>query len=283
MSSNNKGSVLGGAVLGLVGGIIAGAAAVKLLATTSSGKSTSAAPLTLHYYPGRGLMEIPRTLLAAKGIKYDDNRNGALTGDDKANLGRMPTVESASGSIGQSAAINYFVAAQADLLGDNAFEAAKCLEVQEHVKELISTFRQETSTPPTEEELDKFFNQGGDDTSGPAQNRGSRYLTWFLGRIEAGLTGKDGFAVGNRLTLADFVLYNALAEHLTEAETDKPECVWRTSSTGVLGDLFLFLFLVWWWCPREYSVLVHILSCFYFGLSLIRTRARETRVLGEVL
>merc|ERR1719509_347296 len=85
------------------------------------------APLTLKYWNGRGLMEVPRMLLAkagkTAGTDYTDGRytsdpptgnEMALkdVGDLSANMGRMPVVESTAGSVGQSVAINYFVAAE---------------------------------------------------------------------------------------------------------------------------------------------------------------------------
>ena len=43
--------------------------------------------------------------------------------------------------------------------------------------------------------------------------RSARFLQWFLGRIEAVL-GNNGFAVGDKLSLADVLIYNSFAEYL---------------------------------------------------------------------
>ncbi len=40
-----------------------------------------------------------------------------------------------------------------------------------------------------------------------------RFGQWWIGRIEASLTG-SGFAVGDKLSLADILLYNTFAEEL---------------------------------------------------------------------
>lgn len=50
------------------------------------------APIHLKYWNGRGLMEVPRMLLAAAGKTgtYTDGRYSAPEGDLTANLGRMP-------------------------------------------------------------------------------------------------------------------------------------------------------------------------------------------------
>jgi len=140
----------------------------------------------------------------------------------KCNLGRMPTLETAQGSIGQSAAINYYVAGQNNLLGDNLFESAKIMELQANIADLKTTWYGLVpyGSTPTEEQLTQWFDSGVTETDGPAQGRGERFLQWFAGRINASLEGKDGFAVGNRLSLADVLLYNCFEEHLTDGEGD---------------------------------------------------------------
>ena len=53
--------------------------------------------------------------------------------------------------------------------------------------------------------MNKWFDEGADDSEGAANmaNRKERQLKWYLGRLNAALTGTDGFAVGNALTLGD--------------------------------------------------------------------------------
>ena len=247
--SNSNGKVIAAAIGGVVAG---GLLALGLVHVVPSPKVCHAhhekqEAVTTHYWNGRGLMETPRQMLHAAGREFVDGRHSEFTGDDKANLGRMPTIELESGRhVGQSKAINYYVARTSDLLGDDAFEAAKCLEIQEHVSECIQAFQKIVpyGTAPTEEQLKLWFEEGTNDTEGVAQNRQSRYLTWYLGRIEAGLTGTNGFAVGNRLSLGDFCLYSLLGEHLSESESEKSEYVDRlwpldsfpwVSSASLLG------------------------------------------------
>jgi glutathione S-transferase len=68
--------------------------------------------------------------------------------------------------------------------------------------------------------LETWFNTGATDYSGPADGsaRATRYLKWWLNRIEASLD-KSGFAVGTKISLADVVLYNAFAEYLKDEES----------------------------------------------------------------
>lgn len=184
----------------------------------------------MNYWPGRGLMEIPRMCYAVSGqfpgAGFTDNKTGEPAGDLASNLGRMPNIETAAGGLGQGNAINYYCASANNLMGDNLFESAKCLEVQEHVAEIKQVWYKLTpyGEEPTKENMDKFFDAGGNDTEGVAQSRGDRYLTWYLGRLNAAITGNNGFAVGNRLSLADLVIYNCFAEVLTKEENpERPD------------------------------------------------------------
>ncbi len=166
-------------------------------------------------------------MLSAAGLDFKDNRcSGPPSEGLECNLGRMPTLDvSGHGAVGQSLAQYFFVASTCGFAGSSAFEAAKCLELAEHLKELKTEWSKLVpyGTSPTPEQLDTWFNAGGNDTSGPAGSQGSRYMTWYMGRIEASLTGTDGFAVGSKLSLADILMYNTFAEHLEESESSQPE------------------------------------------------------------
>jgi len=71
---------------------------------------------------------------------------------------------------------------------------------------------------PTKENLDTWFDSGATDATGPADGsaRATRYLKWYSGRIEN--TIGNGFAVGNKLSLADVMIHNVYAEVLKEHE-----------------------------------------------------------------
>lgn len=164
-------------------------------------------------------MEVPRMLLAIAGHfpgDYVDGRYTNAEGDLTQNLGRMPMLEYDGQAIGQSAAINFFLATELSLMGSNSLQAARIVSVYEHLKELMTNYRNLVpwGTEPTAEQDEKWFEGGATDSTGPADgsNR-TRYLTWFLGRIEAALDN-HGFAVGDKLSLADVLLYFSLAEHL---------------------------------------------------------------------
>jgi len=93
--------------------------------------------ITVNYWNGRGLAEPARMMMAMSGLDFKDNRCSAPAENLECNLGRMPTVQVANqGSIGQSVAQYFYVASTCGLLGASPFEAAKCLEIGEHLKEL---------------------------------------------------------------------------------------------------------------------------------------------------
>jgi len=182
------------------------------------------APITLKYWNGRGLMEVPRQLLAIAGKfpgDYTDGRYGEPSGNLDANLGRMPLLEVGEHSIGQSAAINFFIASENGLMGSNHLEAAQIISIAEHLKEMNTAYRALVpwGVEPTEAQLDTWFNSGATDVSGTADRAGqpTRYLTWWMGRIEKTLAS-TGFAVGDKLSLADVLLYNCFGEHLKDSE-----------------------------------------------------------------
>ena len=87
-------------------------------------------------------------------------------------------------------------------------------------------------TEPTNEIWDTWFNTGADDKSpNPAnmKTRSTRYFKWWISRLEY-LVGTD-YAVGNRFSLVDFMLFNTLAEYLpVEQSPDLSE--WRRGPFG---------------------------------------------------
>jgi len=204
------------------------------------------ARIQLKYWDGRGLMEVPRMLLALAGKfpgDYDDGRYTSDTpsGNNKAydtvkkelshNLGRMPLLTVGSDNIGQSGAINFYLATELGYMGNSTLEGAQILAISEHLKELKLAYYKccpYGSQPPVEA-LDTWFNTGAEDRSPePAdmKRRSERYLKWWMGRIED-VVGKDGFAVGSKISLADVLIYNMFKEHLNEAEASPNFAKWR--------------------------------------------------------
>lgn len=154
------------------------------------------------------------------GDDYTDARHSspADAGDLTQNLGRMPVLENNGETIGQSAAINNYLANELGLNGSNHLEAARIVSIFEHLKELNTAYRaiMPWGAEPTEEGLDKWFNTGATDATGVADgaNRSTRHMAWWLARIEATL-GNHGYAVGNKLSVADVMLFFFFGDNLS--------------------------------------------------------------------
>lgn len=172
-------------------------------------------------------MEVTRIMLAIAGKfpfegAYVDGRFQAPPTEGlTANLGRMPVLELDGRSIGQSSAIYHYIASENGLLGENTWEAAQIIAIKEHLKEMYDVYSKMIpwGSQPTQETIDMWHDGGSTDISGPADRSGynARYLTWWMGRIEAAL-GDNGLAVGNKLSLADILLYDSFAEYLRPNE-----------------------------------------------------------------
>jgi glutathione S-transferase len=154
----------------------------------------------------------------------------------------MPLLTVGDASVGQSGAINFYLATEFGLMGSSTLEAAQILSISEHIKEMMAVFR--TVVPygqePTEEALEKWFNSGATDRTGPADgaSRSSRYLMWWMGRIEETL-GSNGFAVGTKLSLADVLIYETFSEFLKDEEAGslpsfRRECFCSKAKTDAL-------------------------------------------------
>jgi len=193
----------------------------------------------LKYWDGRGLMEVPRMILALAGKFPGDYVDGRYFRDgftasanakpyeeckDKlgANLGRLPVMDVGATSVGQSAAINYYLAQTYGFFGKDALEGAQIIAISEHLKEMgaaknkVMPYGQDV----TDEMKKTWFETGAEDESpGPADgSKGSeRYFKWWSKRIEFCL-GDGGYAVGGKISLADLLIYNMYAEMMQPGE-----------------------------------------------------------------
>jgi len=182
-------------------------------------------PNTLYYWNGRGLAEPIRVMFNLAGVPFDDQRlNSNPEGNTlSANLGRMPVLKvDGVGSLGQSAAMYYYVASELGFNGANSFEAAQIISISEHLKELDAAYRKvfPWGSVPDEAALKDFFqNEEVNDFTGPAaaSGQGKRKMTWFLGRLNE-IMPDTGFSVGNKVSLADILLWKSFADEATPLE-----------------------------------------------------------------
>lgn len=192
--------------------------------------------MILHYWNGRGLAEPCRLMfsLSDKDIHLEDIRYSRaritkepiktfkeICSNLEHNLGRLPVLCTNNQTIGQSIAINYYVASELGFLGSSLIESAQILEIQEHLKEMMIVFNDTIpyGTIPTQENLDLWFNQDEiDESPNPAnyKTKNKRMMKWWCSRIEYILC--EEFAVGNRLSLADILIYCTFYDYLRDNE-----------------------------------------------------------------
>lgn len=198
-----------------------------LLLTIVSGCSALASPDTnkfqLKYFNARGAAEGSRLIFAIAGEEYEDKRfdiipgtmdspdfkNAKESGELAMNLGRAPVLVTPEGvTIGQSKAIERFLAKRFNLMGTNDVEAALIDCIAEHCRDVkdaqmrkrFSMFVKDRTDEEKEEAQKEWF-----ETDMPA----------MLAKIEASIkevSTSKGFAVGSSISYADLCIYSLLKE-----------------------------------------------------------------------
>ena len=146
-----------------VGGFLA-AAIIKGHIAAKSGSTLRKTRATLRYFDARGAAEVIRTIFAAANVDYEDYRytfsmDGPKPqiceqhGVDKeagmfdANLKRLPVLEVQGEMIGQSRAIERFVAKDLGLMGKGKIDEAKIDAICEHVRDLRDAYQKARGNP----------------------------------------------------------------------------------------------------------------------------------------
>ena len=188
----------------------------------------------LLYFDAKGAAEISRILLKVARIDFDDVRfpitfkpdggmeaneyNEAKTrGDLAANLNRVPILQLDDVQIGQSKAIERYIAKKCRLMGSNDEESALIDCIAEHVRDIKDRFVKVVSeagkfrSPERSEATKKWLTDG-------------EYSQW-LTKLEASLShhphhNKD-YAVGNRLTYADISIWHLVCEFYEDKEASR--------------------------------------------------------------
>ena len=183
--------------------------------------------LKLQYFNGRGVVETSRLLLALADQDYEDARfeiapgtmespefqNAKQSGKLVMNMGRAPilTVEQQDGStvtIGQSKAIERYLARRLGFMGASEIEAAQIDCIAEHCRDVkyaqmrkrFSPFIRDRSDQEKEHDRKEWF-----ESDMPA----------MLKNLEAAIreTSKaKGFAVGDSISLADLSIFCMLKD-----------------------------------------------------------------------
>ena len=196
------------------------------------GKSETPRSFELKYFDARGAAETSRIIFAIADEEYIDTRYeitpGTMVAPDfvKAkergeldmNLARAPLLVADSGAmIGQSKAIERFLAKKFGLMGSSDIEAAQIDCIAEHCRDVQTAQRNKGFS---------FFNREKSEEEKAAARK-----EWFetdmptmLEKIEKSITltsAKSGFAVGSSNSYADVAIFSLLKDCLDSEDSMK--------------------------------------------------------------
>ena len=178
--------------------------------------------MKLTYFNGRGLAETSRILLAINKVEYEDYRypinekwekpefdldkkNGIL----KQSLNKLPSLEVIDGNkthvIPQSKAIERYIAKKYNMMGNNDLEAAKIdsiCEVVRDIKEAYQTVRK-VEESKKEDAMKEWF---------------TKTIVERLILLN-NIVDSETHCVGNKLSLADVILYCLITQFFTDVES----------------------------------------------------------------
>ncbi len=130
------------------------------------------------------------------------------TGAFDVNLGRLPILQysgaEGTATLGQSKSIERFVAQKLGLFGSNAVEAAQIDMIAEHVRDIKQKYN-DAKVGKKDQELtdakDKFIKED--------------LPSWF-GKLDKTLSGTAGFAVGDKISLADVTIHHIVKDYFDD-------------------------------------------------------------------
>jgi len=185
--------------------------------------------LKLNYFNGRGLAETSRLILAVVDKKYKDFRYPLEIIDwktynmvrkefdeDKASgklwksMGKLPFLEVDEQVISQSKSIERYLARKYDLMGENDEQGALIDSYCEYIRDFKTAYQTVRKAENKEEAMAKWFGET---------------LPEKLSSFEKILcentdfqTSSERFSVGNKLSLADIVIYSFLVDFFDNKE-----------------------------------------------------------------
>ena len=194
-----------------------------LMTLTSILLAASSSALQLRYFDARGAAEISRVLLAISGTPYDDHRYAIERKDDggfatpeftedkeggalAANLNRAPVLRvDEEFVLGQSKAIERYVAARGGLMGSTAVEAALIDSVAEHCRDVKDAQQRKG--------FGMFARDKTDDEKAAAKDEWYAVdLPSWLQRIEAAVKPIERIVCGEQPTYAAVCIWALMRE-----------------------------------------------------------------------
>ncbi len=227
-------------------------AAILQSSPSTAFAAASTNTMELKYFNARGAAETIRTIFAIAGEEYVDTRfeitPGTMiasdfvaakeSGDLDMNLGRAPLLVTSEGVIGQSKAIERYLAKKFDLMGSSDIEAAQIDCIVEHCRDVKDAAGKKIIInsllfklyPKNNNLLKRYltlkllgkkgfsaFNREKTDEEKAAARKEwfEKDMLTMLGKIEKAISltsGESGYAVGSKTSHADIAIFSLLKD-----------------------------------------------------------------------
>ena len=194
--------------------------------------------MKLTYFNVRGLAETSRILLAIMEENYEDFRyplniidlktfnmeKVEFENDKKENklinsLNKVPFLEVDGVTIPQSKAIERYLATRGNMMGDSPLEYARIDSICECIRDFKDAYQKVRNDKDKETATNTWFNET---------------LPEKLSLLDNILGKEDNmFSVGNRLSLADVIIYSFIAQFFD----DKERSLSATDNTNVMRNI----------------------------------------------
>ena len=208
--------------------------------------ASSADAMKLVYFDARGVVELTRVMFKLGSIPFEDARfelkvkegggfetpgftTAKATGELAANMDRAPILVIGDTKIGQSKAIERFVAKKANFFGDNELEAAQIDCLSEHVRDIKDKWQKIKATggmapsPEKDVAMKKFIEEG-------------ELKEWFV-KLEKSLptSAANVYSVGQRLSYADLCIWQLLKDFFDAPNAEKvAKCLSESGCTKLV-------------------------------------------------
>ncbi|KAK6993690.1 S-crystallin SL11 [Biomphalaria glabrata] len=179
-------------------------------AIKSSEKSkTAPTNLKLVYFNGRGRAEVSRLILVAAGEQFEDVRLETFLPEDKAKtpFGQLPVLEIDGKMYAQSVAIATYLAREFGFYGETNLDALRIDEIVQLTQEIMNAAYTAYFYEPDENKQAELIRE-------LQEKQFPRYLGYYEKLLKDSGTS---YFVGNSLTLADLIVYDAVFSFLQRA------------------------------------------------------------------